>query len=101
MGERRLGLRVEYDRVREIESPLSEAPVALRGRMPSSLTRRELEVLSLLADGADTDEISERLVISPTTARSHVAAILQKLNAKNRTQAVVRAIALGLLDVER
>jgi DNA-binding NarL/FixJ family response regulator len=68
--------------------------------MPRLLTQRQLEVLSLLADGADTAEISERLRISPTTARSHVAAILGKLKAKNRTQAVVRAIAMGLIRVE-
>ena len=68
--------------------------------MQRLLTHRELEVLSLLAEGADTPEIAERLVISRATASSHVAAIRQKLKAKNRTQAVVRAIAMGLITGE-
>jgi DNA-binding NarL/FixJ family response regulator len=64
------------------------------------LTHRQLEVLSLLADGADIAEIAERLRVSPTTVRSHVAAILRKLKSKNRTQAVARAVVMGLIEVE-
>jgi DNA-binding NarL/FixJ family response regulator len=68
--------------------------------MSKLLTPRQLEVLSLLADGADTAEISERLHVSPTTARSHVATILRKLKARNRTQAVARAVAMGVIEVQ-
>jgi DNA-binding CsgD family transcriptional regulator len=70
------------------------------GAVKTLLTRRELEVLYLLANGADTPEISKLLVISPATARSHVAAIRRKLKAKNRTHAVVRAIAMGVIRAE-
>jgi DNA-binding NarL/FixJ family response regulator len=70
------------------------------GVMPQRLTQRELEVLSLLADGEDTAAISERLRISSATARSHVAAILRKLKAKNRAHAVALAIRMALIQIE-
>ncbi|HET7380474.1 MAG TPA: LuxR C-terminal-related transcriptional regulator [Gaiellales bacterium] len=61
------------------------------------LTRRELEVLRLVADGLSNPEIARRLVISPHTAHRHVSNVLQKLGANSRTSAVVRASALGLI----
>ncbi|NJN82296.1 MAG: response regulator transcription factor [Caldilineaceae bacterium] len=55
------------------------------------LTRREREVLALITQGLSNDEIADKLVISPATARHHVSACLQKLNASNRAQAAVLA----------
>ncbi len=61
------------------------------------LSPRELEVLHLLAGGATNQEIARRLVIAERTAKKHVTNILGKLGATNRTQAVARAHAAGLL----
>lgn len=61
------------------------------------LTPRELEVLQLLAEGLTNKGIAERLGISQHTVKFHVNAILSKLNAQSRTEAVVRATRSGLL----
>jgi DNA-binding NarL/FixJ family response regulator len=61
------------------------------------LTPRELEVLAAMADGASNKAIARRLDISFHTAKFHVAAILAKLDADSRTEAVTRAAQLGLV----
>jgi DNA-binding CsgD family transcriptional regulator len=67
---------------------------------PWSLTQRELEVLQLLTEGATNGEISGRLFISPKTTKNHLASIFQKLDVTNRTQALVRAVVMGLVCIE-
>ncbi len=62
------------------------------------LTRRELEVLRLLADGLPHKAIAVRLVISPKTVSSHIQRILAKLGVHSRAQAVVLAHREGLVD---
>ncbi len=61
------------------------------------LSAREQEVLELLAQGISNQEIADALVIAPNTVKRHVQVILEKLEARNRTQAVVRAQQLDLL----
>jgi DNA-binding NarL/FixJ family response regulator len=63
----------------------------------TSLTGRELEVLRLLADGADNQGIAARLLISPQTAKKHVSSILAKLRIENRVQAAVYAVRHGIV----
>ena len=63
------------------------------------LTERELEVLTLVAQGLDNDDIAARLVISPRTASVHVSRILAKLRLDNRTQAALHALRSGLADL--
>ncbi|HYM68269.1 MAG TPA: response regulator transcription factor [bacterium] len=63
------------------------------------LSERESEVLSLLGEGLANKEIAERLGISEHTVRFHVRALLGKLGTQNRTEAVVRALRLGLLTL--
>jgi DNA-binding NarL/FixJ family response regulator len=62
-----------------------------------ALTPRELDVLNAMADGASNKAIARRLGISFHTAKFHVAAILAKLDADSRTEAVARAAHLGLV----
>jgi len=61
------------------------------------LTKKELEVLSLLSEGLTNQEISQKLVISISTTKAHVHNILQKLYLEDRTKAVVKAIKEGLV----
>ena len=61
------------------------------------LTPRELEVLQLLAQGLPNKSIARHLDISEHTIKFHVNAIMSKLNAQSRTEAVVRATQLGLI----
>jgi two-component system, NarL family, response regulator DegU len=63
------------------------------------LTRRECEVLQMLADGKSNRGIGEALFISEKTVKNHVSNILQKMNVNDRTQAVVEAIKNGWVVV--
>jgi len=64
------------------------------------LTRREQEILALIASGKSNQEIAESLYITIGTVRVHVHAILQKLEVRDRTQAAVLAIQKGLVAAE-
>ena len=61
------------------------------------LSDRELEVLRLIAGGASNQAIATTLMISIGTVKSHINHILGKLESRNRTEAVARARALGLI----
>jgi DNA-binding NarL/FixJ family response regulator len=61
------------------------------------LTEREREVMTLVAQGLSNQEIAERLVISPATAKTHVSRTMMKLHAHDRAQLVVLAYETGLL----
>jgi LuxR family maltose regulon positive regulatory protein len=61
------------------------------------LSRRELELLGLIAEGLSNQDIAERLFLSPHTVKVHVRNIYAKLDVSSRTQAVARARALDLL----
>jgi DNA-binding NarL/FixJ family response regulator len=65
----------------------------------TSLTRRELEVLDLLAQGLRNIEIAERLTVTLRTVKFHISAILSKLGASNRTEAVKIAAHKGLIKL--
>jgi DNA-binding NarL/FixJ family response regulator len=64
---------------------------------PASLTAREAEVLALLAEGLSHEQIGSRLAIGAETVRTHVRKASTRLGAGTRTQAVARALRLGLI----
>jgi len=86
----------------EAPQPAQEPPSTAEGRgagaasLPNGLTLRELEVLGLVALGKTNQEIAEGLFISKATAKVHVRRVIAKLGVSDRTQAVVRALSLGL-----
>jgi len=63
------------------------------------ITKREEEVLQLIADGRSTLEVAEDLFISQKTVKNHLASIYQKLNARDRTQAVLQAVRMGIVSL--
>ena len=71
-----------------------------RPRPLEPLTARELEVLQHLAEGASTTQASEQLGISSATLRAHVQAILRKLGAHSRLEAVAEAARLGVITLD-
>ncbi|HEY2813097.1 MAG TPA: response regulator transcription factor [Acidimicrobiales bacterium] len=64
------------------------------------ITRREEEVLQHIADGYSTPEVAERLYISQKTVKNHLASIYQKLDARDRTQAVLQAVRMGIIHLD-
>ncbi|HEY6470580.1 MAG TPA: response regulator transcription factor [Candidatus Dormibacteraeota bacterium] len=77
------------------------APAAPRAALLADLTDREREVVALVATGLNNDEIGERLVISPATARTHVSRAMSKIEARDRAQVVVFAYETGLVSPSR
>jgi DNA-binding NarL/FixJ family response regulator len=76
---------------------------AMRRRMlqPAvTLTPREGEILRLLADGLSVAVLAQRLYISQSTAKTHIAKVYEKLGAANRTQAIMAAVRLGLVKAD-
>ena len=81
-------------RDRGLTVPRGRAPETRRN--PAGLTARQAEVLGLVAEGLSNAEISDRLFVSPRTVEHHVSAMLSKLGAPNRDEAVEQARARGL-----
>ena len=96
-GAEALGAELERGRAQalleEVEGVPREAERARRG----GLTRREIDVLRLIADGLSDGQIAERLVVSEHTVHRHVANIRNKLRVSSRSAAVARAAHNGLL----
>ena len=72
---------------------LSDLPAA---ELP--LTNREKEIMTLLAQGQTNKQISQNLMLSPSTVRNHISSIFAKLKITNRSQATAIAIYAGLLN---
>lgn len=65
-----------------------------------TVTKREEEVLQLIADGCSTPEVAEKLFISQKTVKNHLASTYQKLDARDRTQAVLQAVRMGIVHLD-
>ncbi|CAN5251959.1 response regulator transcription factor [soil metagenome] len=61
------------------------------------VTKREVEVLQRIADGCSTPEVAAQLYISQKTVKNHLASIYHKLDARDRTQAVLQAVRMGIV----
>jgi LuxR family maltose regulon positive regulatory protein len=72
-------------------------PESQKTGLIETLTEREIEVLTLIAEGLTNQEIASRLVLSLNTVKVHTRNIFQKLAVNNRTEAVTRAKGLGIL----
>ncbi|MBC7234429.1 MAG: response regulator transcription factor [Chloroflexi bacterium] len=77
--------------------PVHGVPLLPHEELAERLTEREIEVLRLIAKGYTNQQIAEVLVLSPTTVKTHVQNILQKMNVSDRTQAAVQAVRGGLI----
>lgn len=74
------------------------APAKSATALPEPLSDRELEILQLIAEGLSNPEIAARLFLAEGTVKNYVSNILQKTNTRDRTQAVLKAQSLGLLQ---
>jgi DNA-binding NarL/FixJ family response regulator len=93
-GDALLSPSVTRRLIREFAARTREAP---RSPTLDALTEREREVMALVAEGLTNDEIGERLVVSPLTAKTHVSRAMVKLGARDRIQLVVLAYESGLV----
>ena len=84
--------------VARVRALLRRSALAAQGRPRAELTKRELEVLRLLAQGLDQRQIADRLVISPKTVATHIEHILAKLGVRSRAEAVAAAYRRDLVQ---
>lgn len=80
-----------------IDRYVTQSPLTRVGSGLEALTSREREAVALAAQGLSNDEIADRLVISPFTAKTHVNRAMAKLHARDRAQLVVLAYESGLV----
>jgi DNA-binding NarL/FixJ family response regulator len=80
------------DEVRRLEAPTPADEEHV-------ITKREEEVLQRIADGCSTSEVAAQLFISQKTVKNHLASIYQKLDARDRTQAVLQAVRMGIVHL--
>ncbi|GAA4062977.1 MULTISPECIES: response regulator transcription factor [Actinomadura] len=93
-GDALLAPTVTRRLIAEFAARITQPPPAVELNL---LTDREREVLELVAAGLSNEEIAERLVLSPATAKTHVSRILAKLHARDRAQLVVLAYESGMI----
>ena len=86
--------------VKEVPAPLAPQPFTLNEERLKDLgiTKRELEILELIARGMSNREIAEKLFVSENTVKTHSSRLFDKLSAKRRTQAVQIAKEMGLIQ---
>jgi DNA-binding CsgD family transcriptional regulator len=78
--------------------PVVPPPAPVEAKRPDlGMTRRELEILELIAQGMSNQEIADKLFVSPNTVKTHASRVFEKLGAKRRTQAVQLGKEFGLL----
>lgn len=81
----------------DLAASMLEQAQAEQAATESVLSPREEEVLQRIAEGASTTEVAEQLYISVKTVKNHLASIYEKLDARDRTQAVLQAVRMGIV----
>ncbi len=76
---------------------LKPAPKEISETLPDPLSEREIEILKVVAQGHTNKEIADQLYLAEGTVKNYVTSILQKIGARDRTQAAIRARELGIL----
>lgn len=94
-----LAIQLAANGDRPMSPRLAAAMLDEARREDALISAREEEVLQLVADGYGTNEIAERLYISGKTVKNHLASIYEKLNARDRTQAVLMAVKMGIVKL--
>jgi DNA-binding NarL/FixJ family response regulator len=94
-----LAIQLAANGDRPMSPRLAAAMLDEARREDALISVREEEVLQLVADGYGTNEIAERLFISGKTVKNHLASIYEKLNARDRTQAVLMAVKMGIVKL--
>ncbi len=81
------------DEARRLDAPATD-------EVDRVVSKREEEVLQLIADGCSTPEVADRLYISQKTVKNHLGSIYAKLDARDRTQAVLQAVRMGIVRLD-
>ena len=102
-GDVLLSPEIAAEMLAAFDSPtIDSAPESVPADTPpaaSPLTKREVEILQLVADGKSTTEIASELFISAKTVKIHLASIYEKLDARDRTQAVLTGVRSGIVTL--
>ena len=98
-GQRVLGPSLTYD-PGAVPAPAERPAGATLGATRPVISKREEEVLRLLATGVSIPEAARRLYISVKTVKNHLSSIYQKLDAHDRAQAVLKAVRMGLITLD-
>lgn len=88
------GLRLTRPKIVEISGPFERDEASLER---SGISKREFEVLELIAAGLSNQEIADRLFVSTSTVKTHVSNVLAKLDASRRTEAIAKAKELRII----
>jgi DNA-binding NarL/FixJ family response regulator len=102
-GDTALSVELANSMLGEVQRLVGMPPPPSDAARPSDadgvITKREEEVLQLIAEGLSTPEVAARLFISVKTVKNHLASIYAKLDSRDRTQAVVRAVKMGIIRI--
>jgi DNA-binding NarL/FixJ family response regulator len=100
-GEAALDPAIQHHVVAAVAGQVIGSPTGDEQQPPDDLTPREAEVLALIAEGLTNSEIAERLVVSPTTVKSHINHLFGKAGIRDRAQAINYAYQHGLATPPR
>ena len=102
-GDTTLSVELASSMLGEVHRMTAQEPASTSAETPAPeqvITKREEEVLQLIAEGLSTTEVAAHLYISVKTVKNHLASIYAKLDSRDRTQAVIRAVKMGIVRLD-